>query len=380
MIYRTFFMLLFVFGASLTPVAADTTQSETRLRALLVQTPEHDRAREALAVLLMKSGRTDAAAFHAGYLARSARDPKLRQDAEALRARIDGPRWGWRPIFSLTPSSNLNKASTEAVIYVGDTPFAIDADSRAKDGVGLTFGAAVWVAPRVTETWRAHLSGQASATVYDTDDLETQQNVRTSASLSRRIGPVSLTFGLSADATATKGDLERRRAGPFTAVNWRLWPNRSFDARFETQSVTYLETPFRSGRTSRLTFGWTEVVAPDLTLRFGLPLETVRTERAHLDYDGRGLSVAADKLWLDGALRTSFGVAWSDDRYKGAFPGTSTARRDRVTTVTLELSHAKWAFRGFRPTLRIEHSRARSNVSLYEYKSTDAQVIFRRSF
>ena len=59
--------LVLLLSALTAPAAAQTTRAEAELRAVLALDPNHDRAREALTVLLMRSDRPEAAAFHAGH-------------------------------------------------------------------------------------------------------------------------------------------------------------------------------------------------------------------------------------------------------------------------------------------------------------------------
>ena len=364
------------------PVFAQASVSvfEEGLRDLLAQRPDNDLAREQLTLLLLRSGRAEAAAYHAEILSQRAVDPKLRKDAEALREKIDGPEWGWRPILSFTPSSNLNKASTEDVIYIGDVPFNIDDDSRAKSGIGLTFGLAGWRAWRVGEATRLRWSSEASATVYDTDELETQSTLRSSLTFSRRFDRFNLSYGASIDGTLEDGDLTRRRVGPFAAFSWPLGERDIASVRLEIQDVTYLEDAFRSGPTNKLTLGWSRDISPDLGLQLSVPLKTLRTERDHLDYDSFGVSFTLTKHWRAQRLKTSLGLGWREDHYAGTFPGTSVKRRDDVGSISLSARYAGWDVGGFVPSVRYDFSRSVSNISLYDYSSNDIQVTFQKAF
>lgn len=360
--------------------AGNANPAEQHLRNILTSVPQNDAAREQLSIILLNAGRADAALYHLLYLSNNAGSTKLRQDAERLAMRLDGPAWGWQPIFSILPSSNANRGATGDTIYVGDQPFAIDDDSRAKNGVGLTFGASAWADWRPNEVWRGRLSGELSGTTYPNNDLESRQNLSTTLSFGRRIAQHVIDLGLKVDAQLSDGRLNRRRITPYVSGSYVLSEDRSLTARLERSSAHHPSEVFRDGPTTRLTLGWQETLSPDLRLRFSIPLATERTDRAHLDNDSRGAAINLDKLWQGGALRTSFGYAYTVDDYLGAFPGTPVKRNDRVSSFSLELSNNNFAYGGFVPKLRYAYTVSRSNVSLYDYDSHDVLFAFQRVF
>ena len=379
-VLRLFLCLGLVFAPDAGATQNTEALAESGLRAILEVAPGNDPARESLTRLLLKTGRLDAAAYHAQHLAQNARNPSLRRDAETLRFRLEGPAWGWQPIFALSPTSNLNKGSTSETILIGDTPFTIDADSRAQGGVGLTFGLSGWRSWRLDEAWRARLSGEASAMVYDGGDLDPQQSLRANYALDRRLGDLQLSLGVTVDGLAKRGKLERRRIGPSVGLAWRLDDRRQANVLFEARSVDYLTDTYRSGPTTSLSFGWRQAISPDLSFRLGVPFRTVRTHREHLDYDSFGISASIEKLWNDGGIHTSFGVRVAEDRYVGPFPGTGTRREDQIASLSLEVSNGNWQPHGFVPVMRYEFTRSKSNVSLYDYDSNDLQITFRKAF
>ncbi len=353
---------------------------ETRLRAKLDKEPGNDLVRERLTVHLLNTARPRAAAYHANYLARRANSPALRNDAARLLARLEGPTWGWQPILSLTPSSNLNKGSTQDTVFIGESAFSIDPDSRAKNGVGLTFGALVWKKWRPGEAWDARWNTELTATVYDNDDLDAQQGLRTSLSFQRPAQRGVLEFGGALDARFEGGKLERLKIGPSVARSWILSDTRSVNARFELQDIHYPGEDFRSGHRTSLTLGWTEVLSPTLRLSFGLPFESTRTKRRHLDYDSYGANVVLTKRWGTSPWQTSFGLGVQVDEYDGDFPGNSFPRKDRVTTYSVGQSNRNLHVKGFVPHVRYVYTNSKSNVSLYDYDSHDIQVTFDKRF
>lgn len=359
---------------------AQTHPDEGRLRAILSQAPENDAARERLSVLLLRSGRTEAALYNMRYLSGRASLPLLRDQAASMVERIEGPTWGWRPIFLVVPSSNLNKGASGDTIYIGDRPFTIDDDSRAKDGVGLTFGAAVWKTFRPSELWRGTISGEASATVYTDSDIASKQHLSSTLSFDRRFGTHDLAFGLTVDAQTERSALKRRRLTPFVSGSYALNESRLLTARLDWSDVHYPQERFRNGPTTRLVLGWRETLSPRTRLHFGLPLATERTGRAHLDNDSVGVSARIERLWDDGALRTSSRVSHTNDSYLGSFPGTTVKREDQVSTFSLEISNSRLEVKGFVPTFRYEYTKSKSNVSLYDYDSHDVQVTFQKKF
>lgn len=374
-------LLFGVFSLSNESKAQTSSQlSETRLRTILSEEPGNDVARERLTVLLLNTARPGAAAYHASYLSRRAASPVLRRDAARLLAKLEGPTWGWRPILSLTPSSNLNKGSTEDTVFIGDTAFSIDPDSRAKNGVGLTFGASVWKKWRPGEAWYARWNTDVTATIYDNDDMDAQQSLRTSLTFQKPVHRGVLEFGGMLDARFENGKLARRSFGPSVARSWKLSETRSLNARFELHGIHYPSETFRSGHRASLTLGWTEVFSPTLRLSFGLPLEVSRTQRRHLDYDSYGANVRLTKRWGTSPWQTSFGLGFQEDRYAGDFPGSSTPRTDRVTSVSVGQSNRNLSIKGFVPHIRYVYTNSRSNVSLYDYDSHDIQVTFEKRF
>ena len=354
--------------------------AESQLKAILAKDPQNDIARERLTVLLLNANRSGAASYHARYLSRKARSRALRDEATKLFEKLEGPSWGWQPILSFTPSSNLNKGSTQSTVFIGETEFSIDPDSRAKDGIGLTFGASVWKTWRPSETWYARWNTDVTATIYDNDEMDARQGLRTSLAFSRQLGNGTLELGGTFDATFKAERLERRLVGPSIARTWQHSDRRQVSARLEILDVHYPNETFRSGHRSNLTLGWTETISPSLRLSFGLPLALNRTGRAHLDYNSYGANIVLNKLWNNSPWRTSVGIGVKQDKYLGNFPGAVVPRNDNVKTISIGQSNQNWSVKGFVPELRYVYTRSKSNISLYDYDSNDIQVTFQKRF
>lgn len=354
--------------------------AESQLRAILAIEPDNDKVRERLAVLLLNTKRPAAAAYHTGFLSRKAKDKALRNDAARLYERLEGPAWGWRPILSFSPSSNLNKGSTKNSVSLGDTEFSIDPDSRAKNGMGLTFGASVWRKWRPSEVWYARWQTEATATIYDHDDMEARQGIRTSLAYSRRLYNGSLELGGTLDVSFAEGRLQRRLVGPSMTRIWKLSETRKSSVQFEFRDAHYPNKTFRSGYRIDLTPGWVEEISPSFRVSFGLPLAFGRTERDHLDFNGYGANLTLAKRWKDTPWQTSIGIGFKRDRYRGDFPGAAAPREDNVTTISIGQSNQNWSIKGFVPQLRYVYTRSESNVSLYDFDSHDVQVTFQKQF
>lgn len=349
------------------------------LRLLLLQAPDAQRARLELASLLMQMG-DDQAASTELRRARSGRLPdavarQVDRWSATLRARRPS---GASLDVALAPDTNINRATSADTLntLIGD--FGIDADSKARSGVGASLRGQAWRKFRLkgerisiqartslaTDLYRRADANHYAAAITLTPELHL---ARTALSLDVT-GGQSWYAGKAYVRQLQLAGRARSIVGPRSLVVVSLAAARIDNLRNDLQDgAEYLATAS---------------LEQGLSATGGIVLSGAWNRLSARD---PGYSTKSWRLGLSGwqelgpsTLFGGFEIGRLDaDERLALFP---EARRDRYTKVTVGLSATAMKFGGFSPLIRISRERNRSTIVFTDYARTRSEIGVTRDF
>lgn len=348
-------------------------------RQILNVDSNYEPARRDLTVTLALTGNTESALYNAERLAGSTTSDRLRADLEAyISQNSQGKLRGMALRFSLLPSTNANRGTSEAEITIGNLPFVLDDASRAKAGIGLSAGATAWNRWTLGQAWSATVSASVDARLYDTPSLN-DYRVGTRLDFAESRINRRLAFGPQAEL-AFKGDQRyRSRLGLGATGGWVIAPGREIGASLSIFHQAYPVEQYRNGIAASAVLGYRHTLSATTNLSASLTLDTEDTRRSHLNHTDVGLVLGVDHEWKNGLIGSLWAGCRNDD-YVGNFPATTSPRNDKVVTVGFTVKLRKFNFGGYSPELSYTYTRSNSNISLFDYDSHDLGLALSKRF
>ena len=348
-------------------------------RQILNVDPSYDPARRDLTITLALTGSTEGALYHAERLSRSTTDDRLRANLEAyISQNSRGKPRGVALRFSLLPSTNANRGTSEEEIIIGNLPFKLDEASMAQAGIGLSTGATAWNRWTLGKDWSATLSASVDARIYDTASLN---DYRAGARLDfAEIRPRRrISFGPQAELAFKSDQRYRNRLGFSVSGDWVLTPGRELGASLVIFRQEYPSEDYRNGTASSAVVGYRHTLSATTNLSASVTLDKENTRRDHLDHTDVGIVLGIEHELQNGLLG-SLWAGYKNADYLGKFPGTTLPRNDQITTVGLTVRHAKVNFGGYSPELSYTFTRSTSNIALFDYDSHDVGLSLSKRF
>lgn len=357
-----------------------------RLRQVVDAQPKLRRARIELARRLLVAGLWREAEYHLRILLRAPANP-----AEAALLRRDIARAALRDplqvvgIFAILPSTNINNARTDDEFESGLGTFTIPDGGQSETGAGIRAG--VQLGYRF-DAGRAGL-GTAGALLI--------RNWYPSPELSRTEAELSLSFeslGLDGSSRTLRPFLRRSwyddrpgedlsdRQTVGVALDMSVYPDAdsTVSAGITIERHTHPFQEYRDGTQGSLRLSYATPLSDKVTGRVSARLTRFDAPASpHLSYDGKTLSGGLD--WRASGFAT-LGATLSLGRqdYAGTFPSLSYAREDTSWSVGASYTDRRWRFFGGAPKIGCSVRHNKSNVALYDIRSTDCQLSFVRSF
>ncbi|SNR88935.1 surface lipoprotein assembly modifier [Puniceibacterium sediminis] len=376
-----------------TPSDADRAFAEARIlkvqrrlreainafRLTLQIDPNYIEARRELAHTLLLNQQYDAAEFHFKALLDIESNESLREGYRRFLIVIDRNKpMGVTGHFSLIPSTNINRGTTQTLFDTTSGVFVIDSDSRASSGVGTQLGISGYFRNRTGPNSRVTLNWRLVGTHYE-------DTIHDNAT-----GAVSLTYERVSEAW-------QWYVSPFFSLTWR-----EDDADFDTKGArvgltrplsnkytlylsgsheyrNYQNQVYKNGDYSLISLSLSRQINPSLMLNGGLAFEFNNTAAPHLRYYGRKVFAGISKSW-QGGLQTSSSAEFGSRNFVGDFPVLASPRDDTYHALSFGVSNTRIEFGGFTPRLSCSYTTNESNVVFYEYKSTECLVSISKNF
>lgn len=349
------------------------------LRRLNADNPSFTRVRAELAHALFLVGDHDAAQFHFTDLHRNAGSDQMRESFDAYLAAIRSQRpYRLGAYVSIAPSTNINNRTSTRQIMVNGLPFVLDADSRARSGVGLSGGVSGERSFLFGDNVTLTLAGRFDGTKYEHKEFD-KFTLNGSAFLRRRAGRDTFGAGVIADYQNEGHSTYRHGIGGALEYGRIFDGGRHLFASVRLMSQTFPDTPVLDGYQVSAHLIGRQTLGPGHHLTAGLRFTAERTRADHHDYDGAGLFVAHSREWK-GGLITQIEPSVAVRRYHAADPVFGIRRRDTELGATVRLMHRKLNYNGFAPRLEYSYTHQFSNHPLQERDTHAVNVVMTREF
>lgn len=347
----------------------DLRKAEAAFRQILARNPDFEPARVQLVIVLDKLG-DPAARREAQRLAATTKDKRLRERLVRQAGTQDqADRSGLQLRFALLPSSNVTGGPKTDTVMIGGLPFVLDPASREAGGTGLGLGLVGWQSWDLGRDWLLTLSGSLDRRVYDIDAKPDETEIGARLTLGHKAGWGGLSFGPRTALLFQSGAVVRRQSGLGLEAVVRSGSKTRFTVSAELLRQSFPQAAYRDGTLSRAVIGLRWVPSRDLAFHLDLPVERERARADHLSHVELGIELGVQVR--RGAMGLGLAVATSLDRYDADYPGFDIARKDRVTSLKLSLSHDKLNWQGLVPEFSITRTRQDSNIPLHDSWTTD---------
>ena len=351
-----------------------------RFRAILARNPDLPRVRLDLALAYFQAGEDGNAAYHFRLVLGDGNLPLVvRARALAFLDRIRRRKtWSVTGSVALAPDTNINNATSARHVELFGLPATLSEDARKTSGVGVTANISGGYEHRLSPDLRLRVGGGLRTRTYRESDF----NERV---LSFGAGPRILfdKFDLRPQLTARQrwlgGDDYSRSVGIELSGNWSVAPAWRLGASLDHERIDY-ETFLDEGRIDSVglnlahAFGKATLLQADTAWR----REKLKQDAYSWDEYILGLSVSRE---LPRGFVLSGGPVYRLREYGAPLPAFGReARKDRTLGARITVSNRHVSLAGFMPEFTLRHERRKSNVALYGYRRTAAEIGLVRSF
>ena len=337
-------------------------------------------ARLALVQALHAAGRRGPALAQARRLANMTEDAQLRDALLDQIALSEGARHGGVALrFSLLPSSNITGGASAETVMLGGVPFVLDPASRKARGTGVALGVTAWRSWTLGRAWTATAAASLDRRLFDTalKPHESELSLRLTAAY--RSARAEVSFGPRLALLRQSGGLARRQVGLGMAGAWLMSPRAQLTLTGDWLRQDYPQAPFRSGTLTSLVPGVHWAVGKRTTLFAEAPMLRETAAAPHLAHRDLGL-VLGVATQTAGGLTLGLSAYAGRNRYDGVYPGFDLARKDKVRSLRLSLSHERFVLHGLRPEISLTRKWQDSTIPLHDLTTTDVGLSLARRF
>ena len=370
--------------AQSTSLSPDQIEQIRRATAYqLSQSPDNRALRFQYAQVSYQTDRYDAAKYHLQQLMRTSPNARdLQQLQEAYATVVEESPWSFGLNFSILPSTNINKTSSNEIFETPLGPLLIVSGGDEESGVGLRYGARV--------NYESPLSSGATLTY----GLELNRSQYPADRLNETDGTVRLTwsnYSLSGRTTITPyvtryvydvsdGDSsDSTRYGLRVGYEHFLTSESSIAGAFTAENRDYDEKDYLDGSFFSTSLSYQNQISETYHLRLQTSVSASTPEQDHLRYIGVSMSGELTRPVQDwGTVGVSLGVGMR--QHESNFPLLGEPREDRSASIGMSFRSQQIRVLGSSPKLSCQVQQNWSNVALYEYQSTDCAVTFERNF
>lgn len=368
------------------PVALSPEQIEQIRRVTgyqLSQAPQNRELRFRFALASYQSGRHAAAKFHLQQLMRTSPTQRdLQQLQKAYATVVKGSPWSYGFNFSILPSTNVNKTSSNEIFETPFGPLLIVGGGLEESGVGLRYGARVNYESPLSSGATLTYGLELNRSQYPAKRLNsTDATARLTWSKHLLSGVVQITPYLTRDVydVSEVNSSDSTRYGLRFGYEHYLKADSSIASTFTAERRDYDDKNFLDGSFFSTAVSYQKQVSDTYHLRLQANLSASSPQLDHLRYVGIAMSGEVTrpiKGW--GALGLNLGLTVR--KYDGDFPALAEPRSDKSASLGMSFRSQKIRVLGSSPKLSCQIQQNWSNVALYDYRSTDCAITFQRNF
>ncbi len=369
---------LFVTGLLL-KATGQLKQAAALFRQVLREDPGYINARRELAHTLLLLKDYDGAEYYFAGLLKIDPNETMRSGYRRFLTVINQNRpVGVYASFSLLPSTNVNRGTTNNTLDTLLGTFTIDEPSKAASGIGAYGALGGFLRQDVGPGARFSFDWRVSGKRYENSSFNDLTGFL-SLSFTQQFEAADFKLAAYGQKSWRSDDTDQYSFGTSLDLSAHLTPAdrvgldlRREERRFPNQS--HQDGPFSS---ARLTFD--HRIDPSLGLSAGVRLDSSRPQAEHLQYDGGAVFAGFSKVW-DNGLTTGLTLEAGQRQYVGVFPLMAGPRGDGYYSIGASIKDDRIDLWGFSPSLSCSYTHNSSNVALYDYDSADCQLSLTRSF
>jgi tetratricopeptide (TPR) repeat protein len=348
-------------------------------RQILQARPEQILVRQALVRSLLEINDYEAAEYHLEQLTNIDENSQNIERYRAAQQRIlrDKP-YGITGSFSLVPSTNINRGTTNSVFSTGLGDFIIV--EEGKETAGTTVNASV------SGFRRFELNGDDTLTL----------NAGLSAAQSLEGENPAFEFRLSSDFRRPT-DTGYWELSPGYSLSWlegeksyytlgldytlrrRTSRENIWTYEISASQSTFFVDEFRNGLNLQGSVNLRHIISPSLSVTGEFAYGVGLPERDDLKYQDVSVSVDVLKSWSNG-WRTSVGLELDFRAFADNFTSVDFPREDFGRTLRASFSNTNISFAGLSPSLGCTVKDVESTIAFYEYTVTECGIGMSRRF
>lgn len=300
------------------------------------------------------------------------------QYAQALRIIQQKIPSGISASFSIIPSSNINRGTTNAVIQTGLGPFQISPSSQEQSGIGLQLGLTGFLRIPTGDAGLLTFSASAVETFYSKSEFNVFQ-----PSLSANYQSTNENGVWSINLFARKAF--REVGSDYTTLGAQFSGRRKLDGpniltySVLGQNVEYETDTSLSGPTINFDLGLQRQVTPTSAVSGGVRIARGLPEVDHLKYRSASIYAGISKNWT-GGWATFTGVEVGTRWYDANFTALPFKRDDSFLTLSGTVLNSTFSWQGFSPRVSCSIQKNISNVAFYDFTATECNIQMTRDF
>lgn len=364
--------------ASLEESLGNLAAAASTYRALLAEMPGATRVRLEFARVLVQMGEENAASNQLQRAASAGLPEDVARVVDKFQLAIRSRRrTGLSVEFGLAPDSNINNATTDTTVLIGNTPLTLDRDARAQSGLGATMSSQAFWRPAIAADTNILLSTSVNADLY------------------RQSAFNNIGFSISAGPELLR---QRTRYRPSVSAHWRWFGGKRFSTsqglslnvmrqidrvsqvQFDLSAIhtQFQINPALDGTTFSLSTRYERALSPRLYGRITNRLDRQNAQQAPF------ATWSASTVWLitrDLGRYSLYGSAgftrtWGD----AAFTLPPARRNDKLIDLEIGALLRGFAYQGFAPLIQLRRTINNSPVFFYDFRRTRIEFGLTREF
>lgn len=280
--------------------------------------------------------------------------------------------------FSLLPSSNINKGTSNTVFDSALGDFIIGPSMQAESGLGARFGLSGFFRHLVSPLSKVEINWAIFGTKFGNGVYDSIEKAL-SISYEKR----TLTGQWSLEGYARHG---RRNGGEeVRTLGGRYEFSKSISA---DNSVAFLVsheyrnyplTAYRNGPITRSAISITHQFDAGLSVSGGIQSESSQPDTEHLQYISYETFGRISKVWND-ETHATVGFRMGGREFSGVYPLTNISRLDSYSGFDFSVNNNRIQYLGFTPKLSCAFNSNSSNVSFFDFSAADCSVRVSKEF
>lgn len=348
-------------------------------RRVLQVTPNHINARRELAHTLLLNRDYGPSKYHFEALLQVDPNEQMR---DAYRHFVNvihqNQPIGFGGSFSILPSTNVNRGTTNTVFDTTLGQFVIDPSSQANSGVGTQVGFSGYFRHLNNPTNRLALTWGVSGTRYEAKQYNSATaNVALSYEKITSFG--SWSFSPYYRAVWREDDADYDARGLRFGLAYRLNDTTQLGFTLAHEYQNFTEHNYRDGAVSYASINLSYQLSPSMSISGGMGVEKSSPDAEHLQYESYEVLAGVARSW-EGGLQTNLSVNYAQKDFSGVYPLTNFTRSDESYTISFGVQHSRVNIYGFTPHLSCSHTLNKSNIAFGDYTATECRASISRNF